>query len=642
MDPPFKPVKPYEVEGHDPPAPARNWFRRSPEKNLPPVGTSIDTDAPAASRVRPASLQRPQGAALLLLALLLALVPLLWQVDGPDVVSPSEARMLATSIETWQKRGTLAAPSGPSFEQMVAYRNGMPQYRDPPAPHWLQQIMFAAFPPDHSDELPQALIHRGRLLSVLLAVVTLLCVFWAGQSFAGARAGALAALLLASNPVFLHHAHTASGIMHHLAWATVAIASALWAIRPLKPAPSVERQFLGWVCCGLALGLAFLTAGLLAAGTVAAPILVILILVPGRISHLMGLLAALLIATLLCLPWVIYAHEHDPQTWRTWFGQLVPESGWTPQTMATQAGHRATLLLTCMQPFALWIIAGVIQPLSTASRGDRMRMFVPLAWLAMVVYVLLTAPHTPSWSDMTLALPAFAVTLGLVFRHYDERAAEQRYSRTWRWIRHPHGILLVLASLVVPAALYRPDFLQQQGWLEQGVLPPAPWPLAVALGAGLMMLAAAGLRSAHQHRPGNALAWWSLWGMLLVTSLADPLSRGAWGQNPLRDTARDVQKIVGSRPLYWLQPANIEQLSPPAVLLLYTHRIMPAIAPDQIAEAAQQHRVYYVFARAASETPGVSWAQEPGIEVLGRQLWRCESDTAIPTPPSTPSPSQAP
>ena len=160
-------------------------------------------------------------------------------------------------------------------------------------------------------------------------MLTIMAVFWAGYSLGGARTATFAALVCLANPVFLYHARLASPPMQHTAWAMLAIASALWVIRPLKSIPSVERQFIGWIVCGLAGGAALLTGGMITLGTVGAPIVLILFLCTHRVSHLMGLLAAVLIAVLLTMPWLIYSHEDDPEVFATWLGGLVPAAQMT-------------------------------------------------------------------------------------------------------------------------------------------------------------------------------------------------------------------------------------------------------------------------------------------------------------------------
>ena len=102
----------------------------------------------------------------------------------------------------------------------------------------------------------------------------------------------LSMLVFAANPVFIYYARTATPAMIQAGWGMLAIATSLWAIRPLRPMPSTERQFIGWIICGIALGAATLTAGPITLATIVAPIFLLILLCPDRVSHLIGLLAS--------------------------------------------------------------------------------------------------------------------------------------------------------------------------------------------------------------------------------------------------------------------------------------------------------------------------------------------------------------
>src|SRR5699024_3663210 len=97
--------------------------------------------------------------------------------------------------------------------------------------------------------------------------------------------------------------HIATAQMPALALNSLAIASALWAIRPLRPVAGIIRQAAGWTICGAAVAMAILTGGPLALIPLLCTLIVLVCVCPHRAAHLLGLIAAGCIAILLITPW---------------------------------------------------------------------------------------------------------------------------------------------------------------------------------------------------------------------------------------------------------------------------------------------------------------------------------------------------
>ena len=140
-------------------------------------------------------------------------------------------------------------------------------------------------------------------------------------------------------------------------------------------------------------------------GTVGAPIVLILFLCPHRVSHLMGLLAAVLIAVLLTMPWLVYSHEDDPEVFTTWLGGLVPAAKMTIPEFGREIVRRAVILLAALLPWVIWLIGAAVQPMSTSSVGSRLRLFLGLGWFTLVCTILFTAPDTNVIGSLLPALP---------------------------------------------------------------------------------------------------------------------------------------------------------------------------------------------------------------------------------------------
>ena len=527
--------------------------------------------------------RRRRGAwGVLLLCLALAAPMLAFRTDLPELVDPSEARWLLTARDTWERRSSEAGPKGLSFDQLVPYRDGRREVANPPGMVWWHQLAYAArldrwvawlpmWSGTHPDTTqspaaglrwaaPSAMAHRqlmqARMLSGLFALLTVVGAFWAGHSLGGLTAATLSALVCLSNPAFLYYGRSATPAMAHAALSTLACAAALWAIRPLRPQPAVERQLVGWMLCGLLLGLALLTQGLIALGTVVLPVFALLLLCPGRVGHLLGLLAAVLVAMLLSAPWVIAASEINPEAWRHWFAQLEAPEGLEAAQLWTEAGRRGGVLALAMLPWLPWVLGALMQPLSTSSSGIRLRLFLGSAWMFVVAFVVLTAPATGSLGAMLPVLPVFAVVLGHLFELYSSRAEGGWYVRSWTLLRWVHAAGVLSLSLLIPWFLASQSHFVDAGFLQQPVLTDLSPQRAAAVAAALLLLALLASRAAMRQRPGLMLGFSAVWMLVTTTLVAGALAHGRWAQQPLRTEALRLAEAADARPVFVLQPAK--------------------------------------------------------------------------------------
>ncbi|MEX2387966.1 MAG: hypothetical protein WD534_08810, partial [Phycisphaeraceae bacterium] len=283
-----------------------------------PAGPAVSNGQPTESRAARRSSQLPKRPDRLiawlaaLACLLVAAGPLSIGLFHPDTLHPLEVDDLARSTQTWQQQAELPSMPG-SLEPWVPVLDDQPQLDRPPGGTWLHLLAFAGLEADATAD--ERLMH-ARLASLVLALLTILAVFWAAMSIGGLLPATLAGLVAGSLPVLMFHGRLASDHLAPAALATLAVAAAIWALRPLRPANHLVRQGLGWMLCGLLLGLATLTGGLPATAAALLPLVLILILCPNRLSHGLGLVAALFIAGLVTTPWALYVHEQDPDVWR--------------------------------------------------------------------------------------------------------------------------------------------------------------------------------------------------------------------------------------------------------------------------------------------------------------------------------------
>lgn len=424
-----------------------------------------------------------------------------------------------------------------------------------------------------------SMIEWARHGSLIMALITIAAVFWAGYSIGGLRTGLFSALVCAANPVFIWHARLASPPVHQTMWAMLSIAAAIWAIRPLRPSASIERQFLGWLVCGLTFGAAGLATGPLVVVSVAGPVLLILLLCPNRIGHLIGLLAALLIGVLLVLPWTALLHNHDPDVAIKWLAEHQPFGQKTVQRFLDDAGHRLLLVLASILPWTLWLFAAALQPFSTSSAGSRTRLFIGWTWFVTTIAITLTMESADGLGVLLPLVPAGSLVIGQLFRQYADMADEGRFARLWRWVRWPQLLLLIGASVVVPAMVTWPQPFIDQGWIDKPIFAQNNWPFAIGLMVVLLSIIGLSLRFVITHYPGRALMCWSLWAMTLASVMAFPATQSETARSVIRPEAQQVLDLVGDRPLYAVADATGATTDIAPAFQLYLHkRITPATA----------------------------------------------------------------
>ncbi|MCC7407245.1 MAG: glycosyltransferase family 39 protein [Phycisphaeraceae bacterium] len=574
----------------------------------------------------------------LMLCLVLALPPLLIDVWRPDAVDRREMTTVAVSMQSLSQRGQPRAGPTSLAERLAPQLNGRARWDRPPAVHWMQRALLGGMDLEHA-RLHEVLL-RARLVSAAWALAAIAAVYWIGRAIGGTGAAVMGALVCVSSPMLIFHGRLATPTMMLTGLMLMAVAAGTWAIRPLRPAPSIERQFVGWVLCGLCLGAAVLTAGLLAVPLVVAPLLLILLLCPGRVGHLMGLVAAVLIAGLMVLPWAGMVQEVSPENWSRWLWSRERTDdvavGWI------DAGWRLAALLAAMLPWTLWLVGALLQPISTSSSGTRTRLFLGWGWLTvMAVMVAAAGGAAGQWrsrqADLLVpATAAAAVLIGQLFWRYIELASQGRSPRSWRWMRWPHTALLGVLSLLPAAWAWLEPGRWTGGWIDA---PSAGtiWRWAeiylTGLSVALLLIVVLAARWAAGHMPGRALAAWAAWGVVMMSVLAFPLTRGAWASDPLRDEIGRLRSVMAGQEVFWLEKTEtavaavvVGVPARPAVdvgVLFYLGRTVPTITASELANAWAEHGEFYIIADSDQSPPSPEAAEPVGeLASIGRKVWR--------------------
>lgn len=530
---------------------------------------------------------------LLLACLVIASPACLIELGRPDVADADEAVALATLAETYTRNQGVGPVKGLTLiENLVPYLHGRP-LDQPPALTWLQLgAIHLSFDPPTS---PYEFILHARILSYVLAMLTICCIFWAGHCIGGHRTALFAGMLAAVNPLLIHYARLATPTIALTALTMLAIASALWAIRPLRTSPSVMRQGLGWATCGLAMSAAAFTIGVGAAPIIILPILLILLLCPNRISHLMGVIAAMLITALTIVSWIAFSQAYSlglPWWWSTQaFKYFWLDQGWVK--IGTLAWQTPLLVLVAMLPWSLWVLGAIIQPFSSSSAGTRTRMFLSWAWFVLMFALLLVLPTTTPGASLMVAMAAACVMIGQLFNQYIDLANAGRYARFWRLLRWPHLLVIALASIALPVWLYfQPQLIERFEIHHHLMLTPAKW-LSVSLGIVLLTITAFSVRWAVDNYPARALVAWTTWTLVVVVTLVTLWTRSPSVEMPVVKKGQELHKLIGNSPVYWVQTQ-----SPDASLTFYGQIYPAPIALNQLAEVRREQAQFYLLASA--------------------------------------------
>jgi len=458
--------------------------------------------------------------------LLLAAAPLFLNLQDTPLMSQAESRTVDASQAAADRQQEFAGDPI-SIERLTPQKDGKPDYQTPPGTTWAHLTASATLDPTHASTTD--LRYLARLVSAGMGLLTVAAVFWCGFSIGGLSTGTLAALIFAAMPLTTFYFRQARPEGLQMGASMLAMAAALWAMRPLRDLPSIWRQITGWLLCGLALGAAVLVGGPLALPPALIPLAVIVFVCPHRVGHGLGILTAVLVAALTVTPWVIFVHLHDPSAASHWLALLaprLPSTGWSG--FLSEGLWRLAMVGAAFAVWATWLPGALLQPFSTSSRGVRQRLMIGWSWFIAVCALLVCAP-TDSSDPATLltAIPPGAVLLGQLLRRMTDLAAVGHYAKFWigtRWVM----ILLTLSlSIALPTVLLvlrrHPDWAPHPDIGR--ALHAVSLGITLTVGITLLLIACAGALFAAMHWPPVAVACWAVWCVAAMTLGASLLAR---------------------------------------------------------------------------------------------------------------------
>lgn len=472
----------------------------------------------------------------LILCLAVCAIPLMVGLYDADVTDKSEAEALLRSRETWR-----LVTEGHETALLIPSLNREQAVDPPPMSTWIHIASWWGLDAHTAD--PRELALRARAASVVMALLALLATYWAGISIGGAKVGRLATLALGTTLLFVYYARWATPHAALAGFTTFAIASGLWALRPMKDVNRVGRRVFGWLLAGAALAGGILTAGPPALVFVLPPLIAAVTLTPfRRASNIVGLIFAIVLGLLGAAPWYLYVMDKAPGLQDVLFASLaIPD-----QLFVITGSHFKMLLL--MSPWFIWLIGAMCQPFMRADKKRRRQLMIAWYWYVLLA-VLMSVPaaHNPRY--LLPLMPAAALMVGQLWAYHAALASQRQLDPGVNLLRLPHWIVIGVVSVVGPAIIAYTPQLIERGYLESAALPGIDWPLALGWGAVLLAIALLGTRWHFKWRPRLAAYATTAWMIVAMTVGLYAFSNSPKMTYAYRDDAVRIARLTEGQPL---------------------------------------------------------------------------------------------
>ncbi len=543
---------------------------------------------------------------MLVMVLIISAVPMLVVVGRGDTKRTMENITVASAQETWLRQHGWQDIERDPNAWLMPTRNGNPRIVKPPLVIWLDMLAWTGLTPEGSTA--QQLLGRARLVSVGMGLMVVVGVFWIGRVLWDRKLAVMAALAAGTCLFLTRQARIASYDIHMTGWATLAVASAIWAMRPFAARPSSAREVTGWCLAGVALAGAFLSKGPLACLVGAAPVLTAIVVVGVRWRrNVIGLMGMLFVAALLTGPWYLYLLDVVNNAG----GKLFHE--YKAERREFQMPWYYLGLFGLILPWSIWLFAALIQPFVRAIGDERRRLLVAWAWFVMI-FVVFSIPGAKQQRYILPIIPAAALLIGQLWRYHQALAERGEVDPGVNLLRVPHWVSLIGVSLAFwPFYTYQRTMLEA-GWFERMPVGELPTSIAVPAAGVLIVLAALGAFWHFRWRPMRAMMVTSLWSAVLLTVTWYAWSSGERSVHPVRASAEQVGRQVQGAVLGVLKMKE-HPVSPNEEFIFYSRRILaPVRRRDARPFGRSAERVYI----AAPQVDGVAaLLQQKGYGKVG-------------------------
>jgi 4-amino-4-deoxy-L-arabinose transferase-like glycosyltransferase len=564
-------------------------------------------------------LMKPLHAAAALIVMIgLSLPGLTVDLDRLGPQPGMEEYALLGSRETWKRQH-----EGETDAWLAPSMNGNPRLRKPPLMVWAHMMAWTGLDPATAS--PATLIERARLVSAGFAVVLALGTFWIGCTLRDRELGLFGAGISLAMLLLQQQARLATYDMPLTALSSIAIAAALWAMRPFEATGArCARVLTGWILAGLAGGAAVLTKGIATALLlIALPVLLIALLDRRRsIGRALGFAGMLMIIAAGSGWWFIYIHDRYPKLVSVMSAEYTLNT-----TEPSPVYYYLKLLWWVTIPWVVFVAAGLIHPFTMSVDESRRRRRAVWVWF-IALLVLFSIPAAKEDRYLTMAGPALAVVMAQVWRDQLMLAQENRRDPRERWVIDTHWLLMLVLACSIGSIVAGHSIWPGKHWLRGELIAPVSTPAAMGLAFTLAALAIWGWWSHRRGQTARAFA-----AMLALSSLASWSYWKAYANSRdsgavVQDDAAQVRDVIGEAPIVYLQTS--ESTHPSYEFIFYLDRIIGKLRIRQLSQAGEEFvgAHYVVTSHAQAELnamSGASYAKVLEFHDRPRQtsvLWR--------------------
>ena len=392
---------------------------------------------------------------------------------------------------------------------------------------------------------------RARVVTVIIGLIMLAAVFWIGVTLADLKLAALATLVVGSTWFFQRQARTASYDIHVAAWATLAVAAALWAVRPRGAAPGRARSWLGWGLCTFAMILGCYGKNPLPVGLAVIPLAGAAVLWrERRKAIIVGTLVSAVISVGAVAVWYGWALRGNPELIRDLQHEFSQPRGKDAQPIWYYVGIFGLVL-----PWTIWLISGLAHPFTGLARHWKRMLLLGLVWF-VGLFVAMSLVEAKQQRYILPIVPAVALLVAGVWCDHARAAAQGErpgpiYPFIWL-----HWLVIGVVTLGFGVALadgpavaewlggFRQDDAAGEPILDSIGLVPA-----ILVTVALLGVAGYGFVQHLRWRPYPAAICCGLWmlGLLAVAWPAYGLAPS--GRHLMRPIAADFRAVVGDAPI---------------------------------------------------------------------------------------------
>jgi 4-amino-4-deoxy-L-arabinose transferase-like glycosyltransferase len=537
----------------------------------------------------------PLRAWLALVVVLLACAPPLFIRVGQRVSTHTmENVALVTSQETW-----LRWHEGDRRAWLVTSNDALPRVEKPPLLTWLNFLAWADLSPQSAT--PAQLTFRARIVTGILGLIMIVAIFWTGHTLGGVRIAVTAGLVAGSMFFMQRQARTASYDIHFVAWATLAVASGLWAMNS-GAADTValrRRRVIGWIVSGLATACSVMSKNPLSFLIILMPLIAALVVNKERWrSNLLGLALAMGIAAAPVAAWYGYALTTVPGAMNV-FRREFEQPRTNPQVFYYYLGAFGLLV-----PWTLWLICGLVYPWADRNWGKHRLLLVPWFWFVLLFLFFSVPPAKQQRYILPIVAPAALLCAHVLF-HYQRLVAWGRADRLAFHLGNVISIVAIGASACVGPALSWPERLQPHfGPLLAGFNPEQFSPLgalaAIATSLLLLTIASGALVLNLRSKPlasAWALAAWTLALTTLYWSIDLGEPRRTNEVQRFKVEAERVAAIVGGAPIGSLRQNINEGYRLNEEFRFYFGRLIRRVDVKRLDEFAQTNTTVFILTR---------------------------------------------